>query len=41
MIVDRHHHRDLFAMLPELRLDMEPELAHLDTLLEDDFCSNG
>ena len=25
MIVDCHHHRDLFAMLPELRLDMEPE----------------
>ena len=37
MIVDRHQHRDLFAMLPELRLEMEPELAHLDTLLEDDF----
>jgi hypothetical protein len=23
-------------MLPELRLEMKPELAHLDTLLEDD-----
>jgi hypothetical protein len=36
MIVDCHHRRDLFAMLPELRPEMEPELAHLDTLLEDD-----
>lgn len=37
MIVDRHQHLDLFAILDELRLEMEPELAHLDALLEDDF----
>ena len=37
MIVDRHEPMDLFAFLPELRLKMEPELAKLDTLCEDDF----
>ena len=36
MIVDRHESANLFALLPELRLEMEPELAELDGLLEDD-----
>ena len=36
MIVDRHDPLNLFALLPELRLKMEPELKELDTLLEDD-----
>lgn len=35
MIVNRHESLDLFALLPELRLEMEPELAELDRLLED------
>lgn len=37
MIVDRHAPLNLFTMMPELRLKMEPELAELDTLLEDDI----
>ncbi len=37
MIVDSHAPVDLFALLPELRLRMEPELAELDVLLEDDI----
>lgn len=36
MIVNRHESLDLFALLPELRLEMEPELAELDRWLEDD-----
>lgn len=36
MIVDRHSPVDLFEMLAELRPAMEPELAQLDGLLEDD-----
>jgi hypothetical protein len=36
VIVDRHTPLDLFAILPELRLEMAPELARPDTLLEDD-----
>ena len=35
MIVDSHAPVDLYALLPELRLRMEPELAELDVLLED------
>jgi len=37
MIVDRHDPMDLFALVPKLRLEMEPELSELDKLLEDDF----
>lgn len=36
MIVDCHAPIDLFAHLPELRLEMDPELKGLDGLLEDD-----
>ena len=36
MIVDRHTPIDLFALLPELHLEMDPELTQLDGLLEDD-----
>lgn len=36
MIIERHEPLDLFALLPKLRLEMEPELAQLDRLLEDD-----
>src|SRR5918992_833064 len=36
MIVDRHTPIDLFALLPKLRLEMDPELAQLDVVLEDD-----
>ena len=36
MIVDRHALLNLFALLPELRLEMQPELKELDRLLEDD-----
>lgn len=36
MIVDCHERLDLFAMLPELRLEMSPELVEIDRLLEDD-----
>jgi IS5 family transposase len=36
VIVDRHAPLDLMALLPELRLEMEPELKKLDGLLEDD-----
>ena len=36
MIVDRHTPIDLFALLPKLRLEMDPELAQLDVFLEDD-----
>lgn len=36
MIVDRHEPLDLFSLLPELRLEMDPELTQLDGLLEDD-----
>jgi transposase, IS5 family len=37
MILDRHEPTDLVALVPELRLEMKPELAKLDKLLEDDF----
>jgi IS5 family transposase len=36
MIVDRHDPINLFEMVPKLKLEMEPELAQLDVLLEDD-----
>ena len=36
MIVDRYTPVDLFVLLDELRLEMDPELKGLDGLLEDD-----
>jgi hypothetical protein len=37
MIVDRYDPVNLFELVPtKLRLEMEPELAALDRLLEDD-----
>ena len=36
MIVDRYDPMNLFEMIPKLKLEMEPELAGLDRLLEDD-----
>jgi IS5 family transposase len=36
MIVDRHEPMNLSELVPELRLEMEPELAALDRLLDDD-----
>ena len=36
MIVDRFEPVNLSQLIPELRLEMEPELAQLDRLLEDD-----
>ncbi len=36
MIVDRYTPVDLSGLIPELRLEMEPELAELDRLLSDD-----
>jgi IS5 family transposase len=36
MIVDRYDPMNLFALVPQLRLEMEPELAGLDRLLADD-----
>lgn len=36
MITDRHDPMNLFELVPRLRLEMEPELAALDRLLEDD-----
>jgi transposase, IS5 family len=36
MIVDRYDPVNLSELIPELRLEMEPELAQLDRLLEDD-----
>jgi hypothetical protein len=40
MIVDRYDPINLFEMVPKLKLEMEPELAQLDRLLDDDelFC---
>ena len=42
MIIDRYDPVNLFEMVPKLRLEMEPELAELDRLLEDDelFCGS-
>ena len=36
MIVDRYAPMNLFELVPKLKLEMEPELAQLDELLEDD-----
>jgi IS5 family transposase len=36
MIVDRYEPVNLSELIPQLRLEMEPELAQLDRLLEDD-----
>jgi IS5 family transposase len=36
MLTDRYDPVDLFALIPQLSLRMEPELAQLDRLLEDD-----
>ena len=36
MIVDRYDPVNLFEMVPKLNLEMEPELARLDVLLDDD-----
>ena len=36
MIVDCYDPVNLFEMVPKLNLEMEPELAELDRLLEDD-----
>lgn len=36
MIVDRYKAVDLCELIPELRLEMEPELRELDRLLSDD-----
>ncbi len=40
MIVDRYDPVDLSELIPELRLEMEPELAELDRLLDDDVVFN-
>ena len=37
MIVDRHDPMDLFGLVADLKLEMEPELEQLDKLLEDEF----
>ena len=36
MIIDRYDPVNLFEMIPKLKLEMEPELAGLDELLDDD-----
>ena len=36
MIVDRYDPVNLFELVPKLKLEMEPELAELDVLLDDD-----
>ncbi len=40
MIVDRYDAVNLSELIPQLRLEMEPELAELDRLLEDDVVFN-
>jgi IS5 family transposase len=40
MIVDRYDPVNLFEMVPKLNLEFEPELAHLDELLDDDELFN-
>jgi transposase, IS5 family len=40
MIVDRYDPINLFEMVPKLNLQFEPELAHLDELLDDDELFN-
>lgn len=41
MIVDRYDPVNLSELIPELRLEMEPELAQLDRLLDDDEIFSG
>ena len=41
MIVDRYAPMNLFELVPKLELEMEPELAGLDELLEDDVLLRG
>jgi transposase, IS5 family len=36
MIVDRYDPINIFELVPKLKLEMDPELAHLDRLLDDD-----
>ena len=36
MLRDRYEPQDLFALVPKLRLELDPELAQLDQLLDDD-----
>jgi transposase, IS5 family len=36
MIVDRYDPINLFELVPKLNFEMEPELAELDRLLDDD-----
>ncbi len=36
MIVDRYTPVDLSGLIPQLRIEMEPELRELDRLLSDD-----
>lgn len=36
MLTDRYDPVTLFALVPQLSLQMQPELAQLDRLLEDD-----
>ena len=36
MIVDRYDPVNLFELVPKLKLEMDPELARLDVLLDDD-----
>jgi transposase, IS5 family len=40
MIIDRYDPINLFEMVPKLNLQFEPELAHLDELLDDDELFN-
>ena len=40
MIVDRYDPVNLFELVPKLNLHFEPELAHLDRLLDDDELFN-
>src|SRR5215218_10440888 len=40
MIVDRYDPVNLFELVPKLNLQFEPELAHLDRLLDDDELFN-
>ena len=37
MIIDRYDPMNLFAVVPQLKLEMEPVLAELDRLLDDDI----
>ena len=41
MIVDRYARVNVFELVPKLTLEMEPELAALDKLLEDDVLFEG